>query len=445
MKSENQTHFIKKLDDWGFKTNPYNKKISGVKNLILNHKFLENERSEIEFDIDGLVYKVNDFKLQKRLGFVANAPRWAIAHKFAANSATSKILNIEIQVGRTGALTPVAKIKPVNIGGVVVSNATLHNEDEINRKDIRVNDTAIIERAGDVIPHVVSVDISKRSVKSIKFEFPDKCPSCGSETVKEFNNTTKKKDAVRRCTSQGFDCEKMSIEKLKHFVSKEAFNIDGLGKKIVEDFWSKKIIRYPQDIFNLNFNVIKNLDGWGNLSVSNLKYSIDMKRTIDLDRFIFSLGIRHIGLENSKLIASHIKKPQKFFEFSKQNKIDELLNIDGIGQTQIVSLEIFFKNATNIKILDELKKVLKINPIKSKITNGKLKNKSFLITGKLVGISRSEVKSLIENNSGNILSNVNKKLDFLITGEKPTPKKVNLAQELNIKIITQDEFKKLLD
>ena len=445
LKSENQTDFIKKLDEWGFKTNPYNKKISGIKNLILNHRFLENERSEIEFDIDGLVYKVNDFKLQKRLGFVANAPRWAIAHKFAANSATSKILNIEIQVGRTGALTPVAKIKPVNIGGVVVSNATLHNEDEINRKDIRVNDTVIIERAGDVIPHVVSVDISKRPANSKKFEFPEKCPSCGSETVKEFNNTTKKKDAVRRCTSQGFDCEKMSIEKLKHFVSKEAFNIDGLGKKIVEDFWSKKIIRYPQDIFNLNFNIIKNLDGWGNLSVSNLKYSIDMKRTIDLDRFIFSLGIRHIGLENSKLIASHIKKPQKFFEFSKQNKIDELLNLDGIGQTQIVSLEMFFKNTTNIKILDELKKVLKINPVKSKINNGKLINKSFLITGKLVGISRSEAKSLIENNSGKILSNVNKKLDFLITGEKPTPKKVNLAQELNIKIITQDEFKKLLD
>ena len=445
LKSKNQTDFIRNLDEWGFKINPYNKKISGIKNLILNHKLLENERSEIEFDIDGLVYKVNDFKLQKRLGFVANAPRWAIAHKFAANSATSKILNIEIQIGRTGALTPVAKIKPVNIGGVVVSNATLHNEDEINRKDIRVNDTVIIERAGDVIPHVVSVDISKRSVKSIKFEFPDKCPSCGSETVKEFNITTKKKDAVRRCTSQGFDCEKMSIEKLKHFVSKEAFNIDGLGKKIVEDFWSKKIIRYPQDIFNLNFNIIKNLDGWGNLSVSNLKYSIDMKRTIDLDRFIFSLGIRHIGLENSKLIASHIKNPQKFFEISKQNKINELLNLDGIGQTQIVSLEMFFKNTTNIKILNELKKVLKINPVKSKINNGKLINKSFLITGKLVGISRSEAKSLIENNSGKILSNVNKKLDFLITGEKPTPKKVNLAQELNIKIITQDEFKRLLD
>ena len=445
LKSEKQTDFIKQLDKWGFKTNPYNKRITGIKNLLSNHKFLENERSEIEFDIDGLVYKVNDFKLQKRLGFVANAPRWAIAHKFAANSATSKILNIEIQVGRTGALTPVAKIKPVNIGGVIVSNATLHNEDEINRKDIRINDTVIIERAGDVIPHVVSVDLKNRSGNSKKFQFPKKCPSCGSDTVKEFNNTTKKKDAVRRCTSQGFDCEKISIEKLKHFVSKEAFNIDGLGKKIVEDFWNKKIIKYPQDIFNLNFNLIKNLEGWGNLSVSNLKYSIDSKRIIDLDRFIFSLGIRHIGLENSKLIANYLKHSQKFLDLSKKNKINELLNLDGIGETQTNSLELFFKNATNLYILNELKKVLKINPVKQKKLNGKLDNKSFLITGKLIGISRSEAKSLIENNSGKILSNVNSKLDFLIIGEKPTPKKINLAQELNIKIITQDEFKKLLD
>ena len=445
LKLEKQTDFIKRLDKWGFKTNPYNKKITGIKNLISNHKFLENKRSEIEFDIDGLVYKVNDFKLQKRLGFVANAPRWAIAHKFAANSATSKILNIEIQVGRTGALTPVAKIKPVNIGGVIVSNATLHNEDEINRKDIRINDTVIIERAGDVIPHVVSVDLKNRLGNSKKFQFPKKCPSCGSDTVKEFNNTTKKKDAVRRCTSQGFDCEKISIEKLKHFVSKEAFNIDGLGKKIVEDFWNKKIIKYPQDIFNLNFNLIKNLEGWGNLSVSNLKYSIDSKRIIDLDRFIFSLGIRHIGLENSKLIANYLKHSQKFLDLSKKNKINELLNLDGIGETQTNSLELFFKNATNLYILNELKKVLKINPVKQKKLNGKLDNKSFLITGKLIGISRSEAKSLIENNSGKILSNVNSKLDFLIIGEKPTPKKINLAQELNIKIITQDEFKKLLD
>ena len=195
----------------------------------------------------------------------------------------------------------------------------------------------------------------------------------------------------------------------------------------------------------MNYNIIKDLDGWGNLSVSNLKYSIDLKRKINLDRFIFSLGIRHIGLENSKLIASHLKNSEKFFDLSKKDKINELLNLDGIGQTQINSLKLFFNNLTNIKILDELKRVLKINSIITKTTTGKLNNKSFLITGKLTGFSRSEAKSLIEVNSGKILSNVNKKLDFLITGEKPTPKKVNLAKDLKIKILNQDEFKKLLD
>ena len=268
---ENQFDFLKKLSEWGFKTNPLNKLISGVKNLIENYNQIENKRANLDFDIDGIVYKVNDFTIQKRLGNVANAPRWAIAHKFSSNKATSKILDIEIQVGRTGALTPVAKIKPINIGGVVVSNATLHNEDEINRKDVRIGDTVVIERAGDVIPHIISVDIKKRLKDSIKFIFPKKCPSCGSETIKEFNTVTKKIDAVRRCSSEGYYCEKISIEKLKHFVSKEAFNIDGFGKKIVESFWKLKFIKYPQDIFKLNYDNIEKLEGWGKLSIENLK------------------------------------------------------------------------------------------------------------------------------------------------------------------------------
>ena len=442
---KNQTEFIKKLQDWGFKTNPFNKKITGIKNLIENHKFLETKRSDLDFDIDGLVYKINGFELQKRLGYVANAPRWAIAHKFAANSSVSNILNIEIQIGRTGALTPVAKIKPVNIGGVLVSNATLHNEDEIKRKDIRIGDTVLIERAGDVIPHVVSVDLKKRQKNSKKFQFPIRCPSCGSETIKEYNNTTKKKDAVRRCISQGYECEKISIEKLKHFVSKEAFNIDGLGKRIIEDFWKKKLIKLPQDIFHLDYDNIKELDGWGNLSVSNLKFSIESKKEISFEKFIFSLGIRHIGMENSKIIANHIKIPSNFFKLSKKKFLDDLLDIDGIGQTQINSLISFFKNKTNIIILNELEKVLNIKKIELKRENGKLANKTFLITGKLSGLSRSEAKSLIESKSGKILSNVNKKLDYLIVGEKPTNKKVNLAKELKINILNQDELKKLLD
>ena len=273
-----QSEFLKKLKFWGFKTNKLNKVLSGVENLIINHRKIEEQRKEIEFDVDGLVYKVNEFNLQKRLGFAASAPRWAIAHKFSANKSISEILKIEIQVGRTGALTPVAKIKPVNIGGVLVSNATLHNEDEINRKDIREGDTVTVERAGDVIPHVVSVDKKKRTNMAKKFIFPKLCPSCGSETIKEFNKITKKFDAVRRCRNDNFDCERISIEKIKHFVSKDAFNIDGLGKKIVESFWKLKLIRNPSDIFKLDYEKISKLDGWGKLSAANLKYSINSKK-----------------------------------------------------------------------------------------------------------------------------------------------------------------------
>jgi DNA ligase (NAD+) len=237
---ENQIDFLKLLSEWGFQTNPLNKVLKGIPNLIKNYSEIEKKRSEIDFDIDGIVYKVNDFKLQNRLGYVANAPRWAIAHKFSASKGISKILDIDIQIGRTGALTPVAKIKPINIGGVLVSNASLHNEDEIDRKDIRINDYVVVERAGDVIPHIVSVEINKRSNDTKKFLFPTLCPSCGSKTIKEYNDITKKKDAVRRCSSEGFECEKVAIEKIKHFVSKEAFNIDGFGKKIVEKFWGFK-------------------------------------------------------------------------------------------------------------------------------------------------------------------------------------------------------------
>ena len=292
---KNQSEFLENLSLWGFKINPLNKVIKGIKNLIKNYIEVEKKRSEIDFDIDGIVYKVNDLILQNRLGYVANAPRWAIAHKFSANKGISKILDIDIQVGRTGALTPVAKIKPINIGGVLVSNASLHNEDEINRKDIRINDYVVVERAGDVIPHIISVEVKKRSSNSKKFLFPTSCPSCGSKTVKEYNNLTKKNDAIRRCSSDGFECEKVSIEKIKHFVSKEAFNIDGFGKKIVEKFWDLKIIRYPQDIFKLDYKKIKTLEGWGNQSVNNLKFSIQEKKKISLERFIYALGIRHIG------------------------------------------------------------------------------------------------------------------------------------------------------
>ncbi len=441
----NQFNYLKKLSEWGFKTNPLNKLISGVPNLIKNYNEVEKKRATLDFDIDGIVYKVNEFTMQKRLGNVANAPRWAIAHKFSSNKVISKILDIEIQIGRTGALTPVAKIKPINIGGVIVSNATLHNEDEINRKDIRVGDTAIIERAGDVIPHILSVDIKKRLKNSYKFIFPKNCPSCGSKTIKEFNKITKKNDAVRRCSSKDYYCDKISIEKLKHFVSKEAFNIDGFGKKIVEAFWTKKLIKFPQDIFKLDFNKIEKLQGWGKLSVENLKYSINQKKKISLERLIYSLGIRHIGIENAKLLAKHFMSFSNFKNLSKSDKYDELINLDGIGETQINSIKSFFSNYLNIKILNELEKILIINNVTEKKSNGVLKNKSFLVTGKLSGISRAEVKSLIEENSGITVSSVTNKLNYLITGDKPTKRKVDSAKQLKIKIIGQAVFLKMLN
>ena len=445
MKISNQSDFLKKLSEWGFKTNPFNKLIEGVNNLMINYDKIEKKRNELDFDIDGIVYKINNFQLQKRLGNVANAPRWAIAHKFSANNGVSKIVDIDIQIGRTGALTPVAKINPINIGGVLVSNATLHNEDEINRKDIRIGDTVIVERAGDVIPHIISVDIKKRNTKSTKFVFPKSCPSCGSKTIKEFNLTTKKQDAVRRCSSEGFECKKVAIEKIKHFVSKEGFNIDGLGKKIVENFWKLNLIKLPQDIFNLNYEKIKNMEGWGIQSVSNLKYSIDARKNISFERFIYALGIRHIGLENAKLIAKYLKSSKNFLTLSKSGKINELLNIDGIGETQINSIKNFFLNKTNLKVLNELSQVLSIkNSIEDK-KDGPLKEKTFLLTGKLDGISRAEAKSIIEQNSGTIVSGITKKLNYLIVGDKPTKRKIDTAKQLKVKILNQKEWLSMLD
>ena len=444
MKIKTQSEFLYNLKLWGFKINLFNKTIKGIKNLILNHKKIEKKRNDIEFDIDGIVYKVNDFELQKRLGFAANAPRWAVAHKFSSNKSVSEILSIEIQVGRTGALTPVAKIKTVNIGGVMVSNATLHNEDEINRKDIRVADTVTIERAGDVIPHVVSVDLNKRKKDSKKFIFPKYCPSCGSKTIKDFNETTKKQDAVRRCTSEGYECKKIAIEKIKHFVSKEAFNIDGFGKKIVENFWYLNLVKLPQDIFKLDYEKIKVLEGWGDLSVSNLRYSIEDKKKISLERFIYSLGIRHIGQENAKLLARHLKSSENFLDLTTNKFMNELVNIDGIGATQVKSINNFFLNKTNLKVLTELKKILIIAKVSQLNKNGSLKNKTFMLTGKLTEMSRAEAKSLIEQNSGKIITNVNKKLDYLIVGEKPTLKKVNNAKELKISVISQEEWTNML-
>ena len=286
------------------------------------------------------------------------------------------------------------------------------------------------------------IQVSKNSSK--KFIFPKNCPSCGSKTEKEFNKITKKYDAVRRCSSEGFECEKIAIEKIKHFISKEALNIDGLGKKVIEKFWELKLINSPEDVFKLDYDKISNLDGWGKKSVLNLKYSIEKSREVTLDQFIFSIGIRHIGIENAKLIADYSKTIENFIDIINKKKINDFLNIDGIGETQIKSLEKFIKSKENINIINKLNKVLFIKKIKRN-QKGKLKDKTFMFTGKLTDISRAEAKSLVEKNSGNIVSTVSKKLNFLVLGEKPTNKKVELAKKIGVKILNQQEWAKLLN
>ena len=448
MKFSTQFEFLKKINNWGFSTNPLSEIINGEDQIEKQHQKIDTLRSSLDYDIDGLVYKVNDLKLQKRLGYTSNAPRWAIAYKFSAEKALTKINNITIQVGRTGAITPVAKVDPVTVGGVVVSNATLHNEDEINRKDIRIGDTILIQRAGDVIPQVVSVDLSKRKIDSKKFIFPSKC-LCGSSTKKEFSKSTKKEDAVRRCI-KGYECNFIAKEKLKHIVSKEALNVEGLGKKVVEQFWDLNLIKEPSDIFQLNYDKIRKLEGWGELSIENLKKAIFKSKTINLERFIFSIGIRHIGQENAKVLAAFFISIREFSQLIKKEKRDAILknlaDLDGIGETQIDSIKNYFSKEINIKITQNLIKQLIINNYIIKNKSGKFSNKKLMFTGGFENMSRSEAKSLAENNGGKVLGSISKKLDILVVGNsKPTKKKIEQARELKIKIITEKEWNKILN
>ena len=448
MKFNTQFEFLKTIKSWKFNTNSLSEAVIGLEQIEKKYKEVEQIRSTLDYDIDGLVYKVNDLSLQQRLGNTSNSPRWAIAYKFSAEKAVTRIKDIVIQVGRTGAITPVAKVEPVTVGGVVVSNATLHNEDEIKRKDIRLGDTIIIQRAGDVIPQVISVDSTKRDKESKQYVFPTKC-LCGSETKKEISKNTKKFDAVRRCI-KGYACTFTAKEKLKHFVSKEALNIDGLGKKVIEQFWNLKLIREPSDIFNLNFNKIKNLEGWGNLSIENLKKAINKSRKIRLDKFIFSIGIRHIGQENAKIIAGFfgsINNFQKIFELKNRIKINKnLLELDGIGETQTSSIENFFSNKTNLKITYNLIQELEIANFTTNKGSGIFSNKKIMFTGGFKNMSRSEAKAIAEKNGGKVLGSVSKKLDYLVVGDsKPTAKKINQAKELNIKIVFEKEWNKMLN
>ena len=448
LKLKTQSEFLKQINEWGFSTNPLSKKIKGIEEIESQHRQIDILRSSLDYDIDGLVYKINNLDLQRRLGNTSNSPRWAIAYKFSAEKALTKIKEINIQVGRTGAITPVAKVEPVTVGGVVVSNATLHNEDEIKRKDVRVGDTILIQRAGDVIPQVVSVDVSKRKKDSKKFVFPNKC-LCGSLTKKEINPSTKKEDAVRRCL-KGYECKYIAKEKLKHVVSKEAFNIDGLGKKVVDQFWSLNLIKEPSDIFNLDYKKIKTLEGWGDVSINNLKKAITKSSTVKLDKFIYSIGIRHIGQENAKILAAFFLDVNEFSKLLDEKKREEILknliDLDGIGETQIEAIKNFFSITKNIKIVKNLIDKLKINKYSVNNIEGKFSNQKIMFTGGFKEMSRSEAKLIAENNGGKVLGSISKKLDILVVGNsKPTKKKIDQAKELNITIIYEEEWNKILN
>ena len=443
-----QSEFLMRINKWGFEINSLAKTIDGIDEIEEQHLKIDQLRSSLDYDIDGIVYKVNNLTLQKRLGSTSNSPRWATAYKFSAEKAITKIKDIVIQVGRTGAITPVAKVDPVTVGGVVVSNATLHNEDEIQRKDIRVGDVIKIQRAGDVIPQVVSVDRDKRGKNTKKFVFPLKC-LCGAETKKEISKSTQKQDAVRRCV-KGYDCKFTAKEKLKHIVSKEAFNIDGLGKKVIEQFWDLGLIKEPSNIFELDYNKIKKLEGWGELSINNLKKAIQKSQLITLDRFIFSIGIRHIGQENAKILAGFFGSIKSFIKlFNLKNRkqlLISLADLDGIGKTQIESINNFFFNKTNIQIIKKLINKLNIASYVVKNTNGKFSNKKIMFTGGFQNMSRSEAKSIAENNGGKVLGSISKNLDFLVVGEsKPTKKKIDQAKELNIRVILEKEWNEILN
>ena len=443
-----QEEFFDRLKKWGFPTNPLNKLCRSLQEIDENFTRLMEIRAELPYDIDGIVYKVNSIALQERLGFLTRTPRWAVAHKFPAEQAVTKVNNIRIQVGRTGALTPVADLEPVNVGGVIVSHATLHNEDEIKRKDIRVGDTVIIQRAGDVIPQVVAVLPDKRPDDSKEFVFPHFCPECGAHAVREED------EAVRRCTG-GLTCPAQAIERLKHFVSRDAFDIEGLGGKIIEDFYKEKIIGGPVDIFTLKkrntgqktdlFDAGEGLqlekrEGWGKKSVENLFAAIDKRRTIPLARFIYALGIRQVGVATSRLIAQNFESWTHFEEEMAAGKSEKLLSIDGIGESMAHDIVEFFKEEHNILTIRRLREEITIEYFNEKIdADSPLAGKTVVFTGTLDKLTRSEAKAKALAAGAKVAGSVSKNTDYVVIGAAPGSKAKNAA-ELGIPLISEDEF-----
>ncbi len=450
--SQDQLH--KKLREFGFKTEPHSQVCRGIEQVMALYQKIADTRYQFDYDTDGMVYKVNDFVLQERLGFVARSPRWAIAHKFAAEKGKTEIKNIVIQIGRTGALTPVAELTPVNIGGVMVSRATLHNQDEIARKDIRVGDLVLIQRAGDVIPQVLEVDLEKRKSDSAPFVFPKNCPICASEIVKVED------DVVLRCTN-GLSCEAQLKETLKHFVSKDAFDITGLGKKQVENFFLEGRVKSFADIFRLEKseesapNPLCKKIGWGEKSVDNLFAAINAKRQISLEKFIYAVGIRHVGETTSKLLAQHFVSNKNFLDvmlslskhdsghLASNQSYQDLVAIDGIGEKMAQALLDYFRDDRNLKMVLEVERELQIEDAKLKNSDSAFAGKSVIFTGTLEKMTRAEAKKKAEDLGMKVVGSVSSKTDFVVAGSE-AGSKLKKANELNLKVLNEDEWLELL-
>lgn len=450
-----QTEAFATFEAWGFETNPRVLATSNIKAILDHYREIEELRSGLGYDIDGVVYKVDRLDLQERLGFVSRAPRWAIAHKFPPEQATTVLEDIEIQVGRTGALTPVAKLKPVTVGGVVVSNATLHNEDEIKRKGVLIGDTVVIQRAGDVIPQVVEAVEAKRTGREKPFEFPTHCPVCGSEVGRDVNEKTGKQDVVLRC-SGGLTCSAQAVERLKHFVSRDAYDIEGLGSKQIEAFYEDGLVKSPADIFTLatrdaaSDNPLAKKEGWGETSVKNLFAAIEERRTIDFDRFLFALGIRHIGQTTARLMARNFDSPEALIEaVTEANDKDcqayaDLIAIDGFGDTAIGSLVQFFHEPHNQEAVAALLGQVKVIPLEAQDLSSPVAGKTVVFTGKLEHMSRSEAKVRAESLGAKVSGSISAKTDILVAGPG-AGSKLKKATELGVETLTEEEWLKLVE
>ena len=436
---------IEAMRRFGLPTNPLTKLCHSTAEMLAHYHAIEAERASLGYDIDGVVYKVDDLSLQRRLGFVSRSPRWAVAHKFPAERAMTVVEAIEINVGRTGAMTPLAKLKPVTVGGVVVSNATLHNEDEIARKDVRVGDTVVVRRAGDVIPQILEVVLDKRPPGAEPYQFPQTCPICGSAALREIDEKTGVADVVRRCTGK-LVCAAQAVEGLKHFSSRNAFDIEGLGDKQIELFFKEGLIRTAADIFTLKARdgqgrpPLREWEGFGETSVRNLFNAIDARRTIALNRFLYALGIRHVGETNARRLARHFGEWAALRAAARgPNAAEELSGIEGIGPVVVEAIADFFAEPRNEAALDALLKEVTIEPMEAVAAGHPLAGQTIVFTGSLERMTRDEAKAMAERLGAKVSGSISAKTDLVVAGPG-AGSKLAKARELGIETIDEEEW-----